>query len=164
MCEGKKMDEKELKQDLEVWRVAVETQMHFNDLLIKSRTTVITVALAVIGATGIMLKEADIYFNICRQKVHIGVIILIVGVIFLIGQFIIDYCYYFKLLLGAVNFTEDMDKKYPGRQFGLTTRISKSVPVWKAKIFLVTFYLIPIVLGIILILFIMFRMEAAPCG
>lgn len=53
-----------LKHKLTVWKTAIETQMHFNDLLIRMRTTVISIILAVFGAAAIALKDMKWYANI----------------------------------------------------------------------------------------------------
>jgi hypothetical protein len=145
MNEKKEIDENELNHDREVWKVALETQMHFNDLLIKSRTTVITVALAVVGATTIALKETNIFFKMCGWEFHVAAIVPLLGVFFLFGQFLIDYYYYFRLLIGAVGFTKELDEKY------------------KARWMLMIFYIIPILLGVVLIvLIILLGPEACP--
>jgi hypothetical protein len=150
------------KQDLKVWEVALNTQMHFNELLIRSRTTVVTVAMAVIGATSIALRETNITFQVCSGKVHIGIIILCIGIVFLLAQFIIDYFYYFKLLLGAVKFTTKLDEKYKDKNlFGLTTCINDSISQKRAAGILVAYYLIPILLGLILIVLMLFCMGNA---
>ena len=146
-----------LDKDLKIWEIALNTQMHFNELLIRSRTTVVTVAMAVIGATLIAFRETNIKFNICNKEIHIGVIILFIGIVFLLVQFIIDYFYYFKMLLGAVNYTTALDRKYENKGlFGLTTYINRSISQRWAKIILFLYYIIPIALGILLIILIIF--------
>lgn len=159
MSEPNKVDKNSLEHDEKLWKVALETQMHFNELLIRSRTTVVTVAMAVIGATLIAFRETNITFNICTKEVHIGIVILCIGIGFLCTQFIIDYFYYFKLLLGAVEFTTKLDRKYEEEgMFGLTTCINKSISQKKAGQILFAYYLIPIILGIVLIFLIIFCM------
>jgi hypothetical protein len=74
--------------------------------------------------------------------------ISVFGIGFLLAQFFLDYCYYFKLLLGAVNFTKKMDEKYSGKiRFGLTTEIMNSISVKGSKFWLFLFYWVPIALG-----------------
>lgn len=159
MNDDEKDQEESLEYDMKVWEVALTTQMHFNELLIRSRTTVVTVAMAVIGAALIAFREANITFNICTRHVHIGVVILSIGIVFLCIQFIIDYFYYFKLLLGAVEFTSELDKKYrQQKMFGLTTCINKSISQKRAGRILLAYYLVPIALGIALVLLLLFCM------
>jgi hypothetical protein len=50
----------ELSHDREIWRAAIDVQIHFNELLVKMRTTVISVVLAVFGAVAIALRESKL--------------------------------------------------------------------------------------------------------
>jgi len=148
---------RDVKNDLELYKIGIEAQMHFNELLIRSRTTVITIAMGVMGATVIALRELNVYF--CWGRVHIGVVIPLMGLVFLIGQFIIDFFYYFRLLLGAVDFTEALDRRYADKGgLGLTSAIVKTVSRSRAKLVLAMFYIIPMVLAVVLILFIVLCM------
>jgi len=70
-----------------------------------------------------------------------------------------QYSYYFRLLLGSVDFTEALDRKYAEKGgLGLTSAIVKSVSRAKAKWVLAMFYTIPMVLAVVLILFIVLCM------
>lgn len=139
--------EEMMRNKIEVWKVALKTQMHFNDLLIKTRTTVASIILAIFGASAIALKdEVQFRVEIFDFRCHISVIILVIGLCFLIAQFILDYFYYFRLLLGAVKFTTDLDEDYP-ELFGLTTSITKSISPCKVRVLLIIYYLIPFLLG-----------------
>ncbi|MFC1755757.1 hypothetical protein ACFL96_20600 [Thermoproteota archaeon] len=148
MCNEQKKESKEDKKELDhiisVWKVAINTQMHFNDLLIKMRTTVISIILAVFGASVIALKDINFKFEIFDCKVHASVVILGIGCVFLFTQFILDFFYYFKLLLGAVDFTEKMDRDYSEyKLFGLTSMISKRISHHCAGVVLFLCYAIP---------------------
>jgi len=165
MSEDEKTHETRLKHDVRVWEAALTTQMPFNELLIRSRTTVVTVAMAVIGATLIAFKETSITFSICTKEVHFSVVILAIGIVFLGTQFGIDYCYYFRLLLGAVQFTTEMDNKYREEgMFGLTTCINRSISQERARRILFAYYLVPIILGIVLIVLILLCMGKGQEG
>ena len=150
--EKKKMlnltSEERFKYELEQWKVAVDTQMHFNELLMKMRTTVISIILATFGASAIALKDMNWFVNIHDCEFRVSVVILAIGIVFLFVHFLIDATYYFKLLLGAVDYTEYIDNKYKNEDlFGLTNCISKRVPRWGAWLTLICFYWIPILLG-----------------
>jgi hypothetical protein len=145
-------DKEKLDYDLQIWKVAVDTQMHFNDLLIRMRTIIISIVLAVFGAFAVALKDADLTAPITATKAKICIIVIKIGIFFLVGHFIIDLFYYFRLLLGAVKFTEALDDKYKNLEiFGLSKSISKKTPRWLAICVVVIYYLIPIVLGVWLI-------------
>lgn len=136
-----------LDYDLRVWKVAIDTQMHFNDLLIKMRTTVTSIILAVFGAAAIILRDSSIRVKIFDGYHHISVIVLFVGFIFLLGQGVVDFFYYFRLLLGAVAFTKKIDEKYKENDlFGLTASISDKIPPCWAGALIIIYYLVPIIL------------------
>jgi hypothetical protein len=156
---GKKMEfnlteEKRLEYTLQIWKVSIETQMHFNELLIKMRTAVISIVLASFGVFSFVLKESSQepagLFNI--DKAQRSIIAIKVGICFLIGQFLIDFFYYFRLLTGAVNFTKKIDEDYKNlKMLGLTESICKEVPGWLATSMVVIFYAIPVGVGFWLI-------------
>jgi len=142
-------EKEKLSHDLEVWKVALETQMHFNDLIVKIRTAVISISLGVFGAAAISLRDSTLRIDFLGSH-HISFVVLLIGLFFLIGQGIIDYFYYFKLLLGAVKFTESIDKKYKNNKlFGLTSSISNEINYSATKFLLVLYYIIPIALFIL---------------
>jgi len=153
-----------MKHIREVWKVALDTQMHFNDLLIRMRTTVISIILAVFGASALALRELNAPFiEVFKLKIHLSSIVLFIGIIFLIGQFLIDRFYYFKLLLGSVTFTDKIDKKFENNDkimFGLTKEINKSISDVKATVQLTLFYAVPILLAIFVIILIQCNLPA----
>ncbi|MFC1480523.1 hypothetical protein ACFL5Y_03650 [Candidatus Omnitrophota bacterium] len=143
---------------LETWKVAMDTQMHFNDLLIKMRTTVISIILAVFGGAAIALKDLKIPpVRICDFDLRISAVVIIIGLVFLAAQAFLDIFYYFRLLLGAVDFTAQLDKKH--NFFGLTKSIQKSIPPCWAYIVLIIYYVIPFALGIAAIWIIQFKIP-----
>ncbi len=148
-----------MANDIEIWKQAIETQIHFNELIIKMRMTVISIIITVFGAAGIALKDLNIYAQIFQHKIHISIVIITIGLIFLIVQFIIDRFYYFKLLLGAVKFTEALDKKYASRSiFGLTTEINKTISHTMSGFIVIVYYFIPFIMGIVAIYLIQYKL------
>jgi len=145
---------------VELWKEAIETQMHFNDLLIKMRTTVTSIILAVFGAAAITLKEPQQwYVQILNKDIRLGALVMGIGVVFLIVQFIIDAGYYFPLLLGAVDYAESLGERYNIPELSaLTKSITKSVSRKKARRILLLYYLIPILLGVATIVIIQFKL------
>lgn len=148
------MPESNLKTEhlIEIWKEAVETQMHFNDLLIKMRTTVISIILAVFGGAAIALRDMDWYADIFGQQFRLSSLVILLGLLFLFVQFLIDILYYFQLLLGSVSYTKCLGEKYNIPELsGLTNSIIKSVPPWRAALILILYYAVPIILGILAI-------------
>lgn len=146
------LDTKDL---IEIWKEAIETQRHFNDLLIKMRTTVISIILAVFGGAAIVVREASWYVNFLNCDLRLSAAVIALGVLFLIVQFMIDRFYYFPLLLGAVKYTATLGERVNIPELsGLTLSINKEVPETRASRVLAFYYFIPIVLGILAIYFI----------
>lgn len=83
------------------WKTTIETQMHFNDLIIKFRSVVLSVFLTglgvVYGFSDKLGENNNLYF------------ILVLAFVFWICCFVLDYFYYQKLLLGAVKHADKFD-------------------------------------------------------
>ncbi len=162
MIESKSNDNKELPREeltqlkVEVWKTAIQTQIHFNDLLIRMRTTVISVVLAVFGAAIFAFREihTTVLLPVVNWQIHFSVVIIFLGMAFLAAQWYIDANYYMRLLSGAVSFTENMDKSVKG--LGLTTEILKKVPHGKGKEIVNRYYFFPMVMGFVAIIVLLF--------
>ncbi|MFA5093329.1 MAG: hypothetical protein WC543_05255 [Candidatus Omnitrophota bacterium] len=151
------LDTKDL---IEIWKEAVEVQMHFNDLLIKMRTTVISIILAVFGGAAIAVKEINWYVNFLGFDLRLSAAVVGLGMLFLSVQYIIDRYYYFPLLLGAVKYTASMGERNNLPELSnLTLSIIKEVPDNIAKRVILLYYLIPFVLGVVAIYFIQLRLA-----
>jgi hypothetical protein len=113
---------------LKEWRTGLDTQMHFNELIIRNRTLVITIGTGFIGAladaTKLALDETTVFFASLAVS------------IFFVITFLIDFFYYYQMLKGAVEFTAEIDAYIkahppPGLKnvplFGLTEKITKEV-------------------------------------
>lgn len=89
---------------LREWEKSIDTQMHFNDLIIRFRSIILSVFIAGLGfiygiSKQIPLVKKDTY------------ILIGLALVFWICCFILDYFYYHKLLLGAVNHAKKFDEK-----------------------------------------------------
>lgn len=130
------------------WKTVIETQMHFNDLIIRFRSIVLTVFITLVGAS-IALINVEII-----EKEEIIFLCLPIAVLW-ITAFMMDFFYYHRLLLGsvaqAVKFDESRLAKDYGL-FGLTTSIKKSVHPPASKIMVILFYGIPAISMLVLIL------------
>lgn len=95
----------------EEFKLSVDVQMHFNDMLMKMRTLVITFIITIFGAAAYLLKER-IHVKIINYQIHPSAFIVLFGVILSIGVFVMDYFYYYKMLIGAVNRSYDIKTKF----------------------------------------------------
>ena len=143
---------------IEEWKVVIQTQMHFNEMIMKMRTTSISIFLAIFGAAAISLQYS-MKLTILNFKFHASVLIIIVGIIMLISVFIIDYCYYDRMLRGAVEKSYKIDNAFKDVKildtslFGLSTSIRNGIGETEAsKKYIKLFYCLPIIIGIIFII------------
>lgn len=150
---------KETKLILEEWKIVIQTQMHFNELLMKMRTTAVSIVLAMSGAAAYSLQYDQLYLTICNYSFHASVLVMGFGLGMLAGVFGLDYFYYYRMLLGAVERGYDIDKAYKERKvdgceiFGMTTKISDAIgEKGKSKQLIWWFYGIVFVLGILFII------------
>jgi hypothetical protein len=125
----------------EEWKITIQTQMHFNDLIIKFRSTILSVFIAGLGVIYGLSKKLNLETN--DTKLLFGL-----ALIFWICCFLLDYFYYQRLLLGAVEHAKKFDENDYFKSkgfFGLTKRISLEVNSMISKILIWLFYLLPII-------------------
>ena len=141
---------------IEEWKTVIETQIHFNEMIIRARTTGVSVVMAVYGAAALSIGQyPGKFINISGSKFHVSAAIILFGISLLAGIFCMDLFYYYRLLLGAVERGEQIDKAFQGYTiggttlFGMTTLISKKVSKRRATICLFIFYGIPLLIGIL---------------
>ena len=85
-----------------LWKSYEDVAMHFNDLIIRLRIQSIGGIAALAAILGIFLKETNgdssNTFSYCIASIAMFVLMM-----FWVGIFILDICYYNRLLEGAVN-------------------------------------------------------------
>ena len=150
---------KETSLILEEWKTVIQTQMHFNDMIMKMRTTGVSIVLAVFGAAAYSLQYDKLILTISNYSFHASVLVVAFGLGMLVGVFGLDYFYYYKMLLGAVKRGYEIDEAYKDRPvdntkiFGMTTMIRDEIgKPGKSKLFIGLFYGLVFVLGIVFIL------------
>ncbi|MBK6765324.1 MAG: hypothetical protein IPG71_03105 [bacterium] len=128
------------------WSEVIEVQMHFNDLIIKFRASTLTVLAALFGGSIALLRlsPGDVSIE------------LIYGVplLFWATAFLIDFFYYHRLLLGAVEQAKKFDKNPLLKRYGLcglSQCVSKHVHPTLSNILLFLYYFVPIVGGLVLL-------------
>ena len=154
----KKVSLEETKLILEEWKTVIQTQMHFNDMIMKMRTTAVSVVLAVFGAAAYSLQYDKLILTICNYSFHASVLVIAFGLGMLMGVFGLDYFYYHKMLLGAVERGYEIDEAYKDRQldntriFGMTTLIRDKIgKPGKSNVFIGLFYGLVFLLGFVFI-------------
>ena len=109
-----KLDLEQLPHIVEEWKIVIQTQMHFNDLIMKVRTATLSVVLAVFGAAGYSFVAENVSpLSFGELGIfHPAVFIIGSGIAILLAVFLIDYGYYYKMLLGAVKRGYQFDEEF----------------------------------------------------
>jgi hypothetical protein len=124
------------------WNTVIQTQMHFNDLIIKFRSVALTTYVALIGG-------AIAVSRVLSLPLETFIFLLFLPAGFWASAFLLDYFYYHKLLLGSVAQARKFDNwKYAEVNgfFGLTKCISQHIRGPTSKQLVRLYYTIPIVL------------------
>ncbi len=143
-------------QLIDEWEKVIEVQIHFNDLIVKNRQIIMTAVLTVFGAAAFSLQFPNLILEIFAVHFHAAVAIILFGLGLLLSMYFLDYYYYFRLLLGAVDRGEAIERLLRTRSSnqlgGLTISISQAVKRKTAERTLFWFYLIPLILGLLFLL------------
>jgi hypothetical protein len=136
------------------WSNVVRTQIHFNEIIHRTRQLTVTVIAAAFGAAiaSFAAKPAGhLTLEAFSVNVPIATPLVILGLIFLAVGFLMDRSYYYKLLLGAVEVGEHLETTYdlPAK---LTITLSKAVSRRRANIIINLFYIGGLLIGGILLL------------
>lgn len=159
----------ELRNMIAEWNIVIRTQMHFNEMIMKVRTTTVSVVLAVFGAAAYSLQFEKLLLNVLGVTLHASVPVILVGLATLIGMFVVDYFYYFRMLLGAVNRGYEFDREFVNlkghRYFGLSTNIQDAIGKPKiSKYFVIIFYGLPITAGFFFLFTVIVGYPIFPMG
>lgn len=154
------VSDKDFENILEEWKIVVQTQMHFNEMIMKIRAGIISVVYAVFGAGAYALQFPELWTEYSGIKFHASFGLVGVGIFILIGIFYLDYRYYYRMLLGATKRADEIANEFAnfkGRKyFSLSLDIRESISKKKgaSKLFVKLFYVLPMVGGIIFLIFI----------
>lgn len=130
------------------WSGVLEVQMHFNDLVIRFRAMTLTAFGALVGAAVAIGQIANLSEG--DRK-----IVLALPIAFWIAAGILDIGYYHRLLMGAVAQAAKFDDhpKFKERGlFGLTRNIQNTVRPFTTKALVILYYLVPLVMVGVLVL------------
>lgn len=149
-------DIEEKRLVLEEWKTVINTQMHFNEMIIRTRTTGISVVIGVYGAAALAVGQyPQRLLNIYQWSFHVSVAIVLFGLLLLLSIGLLDYLYYYRLLMGAVERGEQIDEACRGwtvagvSLLGMTTLISGKVSRCRAIVSLLVFYGFPFLAGLV---------------
>jgi len=153
----------ERKLIVEEWKTVIQTQMHFNEMIMRARSTGVSVVIAVYGAAAIAFGQyPDRGLILCGYRFHVSAPILLFGLFLLLAIFVLDYFYYYQLLIGSVERGRQIDEAFRmvpiagSRLFGLTSEIANRVSLSRARTCLWWFYGLPAFVGIISLVYVSF--------
>ncbi len=130
---GSSMTDEE-KAQLEIWKVTIQVQQHFNDLSMRVRNIAITVFGAFLAAAGYALKDGSTVTFAGRIFPLTGWI-LVAALLCWFAFYLMDLHWYHRLLRGAVkhgNEVEDiLTPRLPG--IGLTHAINAASPFYRLR-------------------------------
>jgi hypothetical protein len=140
------------------WRTVIDTQMHFNRMLMRTRFTGVSMVMAVFGAAAVGLAQYPVHaIVVFGVRIHISAAVIVFGLSLLATLFVLDYFYFYRMLLAVVQHAEEMEiaSQQPGApiKFGLTCCISNAISRKRAAVVLLLFYAIPLVSGLLFLLY-----------
>jgi hypothetical protein len=148
---------------LKEWKVVIQTQMHFNEMIMQMRTAGVSIVLAVFGAAAYSLQYDKLSLTFYSYHFHVSIAIIGFGLGMLASVFCLDYFYYYKMLLGAVKRGYEIDEAFKDKLvdgykiFGMSTEIRDAIGKPQRSKYLVwIFYGLVFVLGFLFIIGILF--------
>jgi hypothetical protein len=124
---------------ISTWKKIVDTQMHFNDMVMRVRNLAITLLLAAFGAAAYSL-QTPLFLNVYGKPVHVALFIIVFGLVGWVALWIMDLGHFHRLLRGAVSHGMALERQYENMPtlsglLGMTTAISReSRQLWGWRI------------------------------
>jgi hypothetical protein len=116
-----------------IWAKTVETQMHFNEMSVKSRQFGLAFVAAALGL-GILLLSRGQDFALPIHwlgrwwfHLHATVLVVLAGALALYAVRVLDLNVYHKMLRGAVTFGEDFEQAYMKQIFDLEKGMTQAI-------------------------------------
>ena len=115
-----------------IWKTAVDTQMHFNEMSVKARQFGLTFVAAALGL-GVVLMSRGQEFSLSvslfgvRFEIHAIVVLVLASAFALFAVRLLDLNVYHKMLRGAVTFGEDFEENYMKQIFDLEKGMTQAI-------------------------------------
>jgi hypothetical protein len=114
-----------------IWAKAIDTQMHFNEMSVKSRQFGLGFVAAALGLGIVLLirrEEFTVSVPFCGGfDLHMTVLIAFASAFALQAVKILDLNVYHKMLRGAVTFGEDFEQSYMKEIFALDKGMTQAI-------------------------------------
>lgn len=105
------MQDEQRKQIIEIWKVIVEVQRHFNDISMRIRSTFVAILLALFASIGFLLDK-KLSLEIWIFKIQFATFVPLFGILGTYLFYFIDRHWYHRLLLGSVKHAIIIENKY----------------------------------------------------
>lgn len=118
---------------VEIWKKTVETQMHFNEMSVKSRQLGLAFVTAALGVAVVLLSKGDDFALMFPSEenaffvMHISALLILGSLMALKAVKTLDLNVYHKMLRGAVTFGEDFEEHYMKRIFSLEKGMTQAI-------------------------------------
>jgi len=133
------------------WRVLIDMQIHFNEMILRMRTLAVSVVISVFGAAGFAIGQfGNRFLSVAGHDVHVASFVIAFGLVLWVAVFLMDYGYYYRMLVGAVRRGRVIEDAFGGKTlllqprlglFGSARKISQEIgPPEASKVFLIGFY------------------------
>jgi hypothetical protein len=130
------MDKKQQKltteQAIQIWEKTVDTQMHFNEMSVKSRQLGLAFVVAALGLAVVLLSQGkgfSLAFLISGKTwlLHIAVLVTFAAAFAMYAVRLLDINVYHKMLRGAVTFGEDFEQSHLLPLLGLNKGMTQAI-------------------------------------
>lgn len=117
---------------IQIWSKAVDTQMHFNEMCVRSRQLGLAFATAALGLGIVFLSQKDgfsfeIPFSDKNILIHITFFLVLGAALAVLAVRQLDLHVYHKMLRGAVAFNEDFEERYMKKIFSLEKGMTQAI-------------------------------------
>jgi hypothetical protein len=111
-----------------IWSKVIDTQMHFNEMAVKSRQFGLGFVAAALGLGVVLLaKSEEFTLLLFGYKLHATVVIAAASAVALAAVRHLDLHVYHKMLRGAVAFGEDFEEHYMKQIFSLNKGMTQAI-------------------------------------
>lgn len=114
-----------------VWSKAVDTQMHFNEMSVKSRQLGLAFVAAALGIAVLLLGQGDAFAIVVRGfQVHVTVLLIGAAMIALGAVRTLDLGVYHQMLRGSVAFGQDLEAVHVARLLGVNKGMTQAISLF----------------------------------
>jgi hypothetical protein len=129
---GDIMTDQERKTYFDIWSKAVDTQMHFNEMCVRSRQFGLAFVSAALGVAVVLLSQQKGFaFTLTVSGftiiVHVASLIGFASAMAMYAVKKLDLGVYHQMLRGAVNFGEDFEENYMKKLFDLEKGMTQAI-------------------------------------